>query len=78
MAAGVANRMPTAYNPETKILFVEAQETCMELTPAGTGERGFLSTGENVTMHPRPASDGRFGRLQASLEQRKTLWEDLR
>jgi alcohol dehydrogenase (cytochrome c) len=74
---GGRNWMPTSYNPETKILFVAAQETCMQLTPAGTGERGFLSTGVNVTMHPRPDSDGRFGRLQAiSLEQRKTLWED--
>jgi alcohol dehydrogenase (cytochrome c) len=28
-------------------------------------------------MHPRPDSDGRFGRLQAiSLERRKTIWED--
>ncbi len=74
---GGRNWMPTSYNPETKVLFVAAQETCMELAPAGAGERGFLSTGVNVTMHPRPDSDGRFGRLQAiSLEQRKTLWED--
>jgi alcohol dehydrogenase (cytochrome c) len=74
---GGRNWMPTSYNPETKVLFVAAQETCMELAPAGTGERGFLSTGVNVTMHPRPDSDGRFGRLQAiDLEHRKTLWED--
>ncbi len=74
---GGRNWMPTSYNPQTKILFVAAQETCMELAPAGPGERGFLSTGVNVTMRPRPDSDGRFGRLQAiNLEQRKTLWED--
>jgi alcohol dehydrogenase (cytochrome c) len=74
---GGRNWMPTSYNPETKILFVAAQETCMELAPAGPGEHGFLSTGVNITMHPRPDSDGRFGRLQAiSLEQRKTLWQD--
>lgn len=74
---GGRNWMPTAYNPESKILFVPAQETCMELVPAGAGERGFLSSGVNITMHPRPDSDGRFGRLQAiSLEQRKTLWQD--
>jgi alcohol dehydrogenase (cytochrome c) len=73
---GGRNWMPTAYNPETQVLFVPAQETCMELVPAGAGERGFLSTGVNITMHPRPDSDGRFGRLQAiNLEQRKTLWE---
>jgi alcohol dehydrogenase (cytochrome c) len=74
---GGRNWMPTSYNPETKILFVAAQETCMELAPVGAGERGFLSTGVSVTMHPRPDSDGRFGRLQAiSLEQQKTLWQD--
>jgi alcohol dehydrogenase (cytochrome c) len=74
---GGRNWMPTSYNPETKILFVAAQETCMDLAPVGDGERGFLSTGVSVTMHPRPDSDGRFGRLQAiSLERRKTIWED--
>lgn len=74
---GGRNWMPTAYNPQTKILYIPAQETCMELAPAGPGERGFLTTGVTVTMHPRPDSDGRFGRLQAiSLEQRKTVWED--
>jgi alcohol dehydrogenase (cytochrome c) len=74
---GGRNWMPTSYNPQTKILFVAAQETCMDLAPVGEGERGFLSTGVSVTMHPRPDSDGRFGRLQAiSLEQRKTIWED--
>jgi alcohol dehydrogenase (cytochrome c) len=74
---GGRNWMPTSYNPQTKILYVAAQETCMELAPVGPGERGFLSTGVGVTMHPRPDSDGRFGRLQAiSLEQRKTLWDD--
>jgi alcohol dehydrogenase (cytochrome c) len=74
---GGRNWMPTSYNPETKILFVAAQETCMDLAPVGDGERGFLSTGVSVTMHPRPDSDGRFGRLQAiSLELRKTIWED--
>jgi alcohol dehydrogenase (cytochrome c) len=74
---GGRNWMPTSYNPDTKILFVAAQETCMDLVPAGAGEHGFLSTGVNITMHPRPDSDGRFGRLQAiSLEQRKTVWED--
>ncbi len=74
---GGRNWMPTSYNPETKILFVAAQETCMDLAPVGEGERGFLSTGVSVTMHPRPDSDGRFGRLQAiSLERRQTVWED--
>ncbi len=74
---GGRNWMPTSYNPQTKILYVAAQETCMELAPVGPGERGFLTTGVGVTMRPRPDSDGRFGRLQAiDLEHRKTLWQD--
>jgi alcohol dehydrogenase (cytochrome c) len=49
----------------------------MDLTPAGKDEHGFLSSGVNITMRPRPDSDGRYGRLQAiNLEQRKTLWKD--
>jgi alcohol dehydrogenase (cytochrome c) len=69
--------MPTSYNPQTRILYVAAQETCMDLVPAGQGEHGFLSTGVNITMRPRPDSDGRYGRLQAiDLEQRKTIWTD--
>jgi alcohol dehydrogenase (cytochrome c) len=72
---GGRNWMPTSYNPETRMLYVSAQETCMDLAPAGPDQRGFLSSGVNVTMRPRPDSDGRYGRLQAiDLEQRKTSW----
>jgi alcohol dehydrogenase (cytochrome c) len=74
---GGRNWMPTSYNPRTKVLYVAAQETCMDLTPVGKDEHGFLSSGVNITMRPRPDSDGRYGRLQAiNLEQRKTLWKD--
>jgi len=74
---GGRNWVPTSYNPQTRILYVAAQETCMDLTPVGQGERGFLSTGVNITVRPRPDSDGRYGRLEAiSLEQRKPLWTD--
>jgi alcohol dehydrogenase (cytochrome c) len=74
---GGRNWIPTSYNPQTKILYVAAQETCMDLTPAGKDEHGFLSSGVNITMRPRPGSDGRYGRLEAiSLEQRKALWTD--
>ncbi len=72
---GGRNWMPASYNPNTHVLYVPAQETCMDLAPAGPDQRGFLSSGVNVTMRPRPDSDGRYGRLQAiDLGQRKTLW----
>lgn len=74
---GGRNWLPTSYNPRTGILYVAAQETCMDLTPVAQGEHGFLSTGVNITVRPRPGSDGRYGRLEAiSLKQRKALWTD--
>jgi PQQ-dependent dehydrogenase (methanol/ethanol family) len=74
---GGRNWMPTSYNPQSRMLYVSAQETCMDLVPAGKDQRGFLSSGVNITMRPRPDGDGRFGRLQAiNLEQRKTVWTD--
>lgn len=74
---GGRNWMPTSYNPQTRVLYVAAQETCMDLTPAGEGGRGFLTSGVNITVRPRPNSDGRYGRLEAiSLDQRRSLWSD--
>jgi alcohol dehydrogenase (cytochrome c) len=73
---GGRNWLPTSYNPETKLLYVAAQETCMDLTPADPGQRGFLSSGVNITMRPRRDSDGRYGRLEAiNLEQRRSVWK---
>jgi alcohol dehydrogenase (cytochrome c) len=74
---GGRNWMPTSYNPDTRVLYVAAQETCMDLTPVPEGERGFLSTGVNITVRPRPDSDGRYGRLEAiNLEQHRALWTE--
>jgi alcohol dehydrogenase (cytochrome c) len=74
---GGRNWIPTSYNPQSKMLYVSAQETCMDLIPAGKDEHGFLSSGVNITMRPRPDGDGRYGRLQAiDLAQRKTVWTD--
>jgi alcohol dehydrogenase (cytochrome c) len=67
--------IPTAYNPETRTLYSPLVETCMDLTPVGKDERGFLSTGVRHSVRPRPDSDGKYGRLQATnLETRKTVW----
>jgi alcohol dehydrogenase (cytochrome c) len=76
-AGGGRSWIPGAINPESKILFVPAVETCMNLIPAPPGGRGFLSTGVGVNVRPRPDSDGRYGRLQAiNLETRKTVWTE--
>ena len=67
--------IPTAYNPETRTLYSPLVETCMDLTPVGKDERGFLSTGVRHSVRPRPDSDGKYGRIQATnLETRKTVW----
>jgi len=76
-AGGGRSWIPGAYNPETRILFVPAVETCMNLNPASTGQRTFLSTGVSVNLRPRPDSDGKYGRLQAiNLETKRTVWTD--
>jgi alcohol dehydrogenase (cytochrome c) len=76
-AVGGRNWIPGAYNPETKLLYVPAVETCMNMIPVEKGARGFLSTGIRINLVSRPDSDGRYGRLQAiNLETRKTVWTE--
>jgi len=76
-AGGGRSWLPGAYNPDTKILYVPAVETCMDLNPVATGQRAFLSTGVSVNVRPRPDSDGKYGRLQAiNLETKKTVWTE--
>ncbi len=74
---GGRNWIPTSYNPTTKILYIPMVESCMDLIPAGPGERGNLSSGYNWTIRPRPDSDGKFGRIEAlNLETKKVVWTD--
>ena len=66
---------PTAYDPNTQIVYVPIIEACMDFIPVAEGERGNLSTGVRWTMRPRPESDGRYGRLEAiNLETKETVW----
>ncbi len=74
-AGGARSWIPSAYNPETKTLYSPLVESCMDLTPVGKGERGFLTTGVRPSLRPRLDSDGNYGRVQATnLETRKTVW----
>ena len=69
--------LPTAYDAATKILYIPITEACMDLVPVPQGERGSLSTGVRWTVRPRPASDGKYGRIHAvNLETGKTVWVD--
>jgi alcohol dehydrogenase (cytochrome c) len=76
-AGGGRSWIPGAINPDTKMLYVPAVETCMDLNPVAAGARGFLTTGVSVNLRPRPDSDGRYGRIQAiNLETKKTVWTE--
>ena len=69
--------LPTAYDAATKIVYIPITEACMDLVPVPAGERGGLSTGVRWTVKPRPASDGKYGRVHAlNLETGKTVWID--
>ena len=66
---------PTAYDPNTQIVYVPIVEACMDLVPVAEGERGSLTTGVRWTVRPRPESDGSYGRLEAiNLETKETVW----
>lgn len=66
---------PTAYDPNTRIVYVPIVEACMDMVPVAEGERGSLSTGIRWTVRPRPESDGSYGRIEAvNLETHETEW----
>ena len=76
-ADGAKSWLPGSYNPDTKILFIPLVESCMDLTPVTDGGRGFLSTGVNVTVRPRPESDGKYGRVEAvNMLTREVVWTE--
>ena len=76
-AGGAKSWLPSAFNPNTNILYIPLVESCMDMTPVAPGGRGSLSSGVRWTLRPRPDSDGRYGRLQAiDLETRETVWTD--
>jgi alcohol dehydrogenase (cytochrome c) len=74
---GGRNWMPTSHDIDRNVFYVVAVDACMALTPLPKGQAGgFLSTGVNASISPRPDSDGRFGLLQAiDTRTGKTLWK---
>ncbi|WP_407700242.1 outer membrane protein assembly factor BamB family protein [Steroidobacter agaridevorans] len=73
--AGVKTWYPASYNPATRVLYVPLVESCMDMIPQDKGEPSYLTTGDEITLRPRPDSDGKYGRVQAiDLTTRKTLW----
>jgi alcohol dehydrogenase (cytochrome c) len=72
---GGRNWNASSYNPVTRVLYTPMVESCMDLIPAGPGERGNLSSGYNWTIRPRPDTDGKYGRVEAlNLETKQVVW----
>ena len=74
---GGRNWNASSYNPDTQVLYTPMVESCMDLIPAGPGERGNLSSGYNWSIRPRPDTDGKYGRTEAvNLATREVLWRN--
>ncbi|WEK47783.1 MAG: PQQ-binding-like beta-propeller repeat protein [Candidatus Andeanibacterium colombiense] len=75
---GGRNWSPTSFNPNTRLLFVNGRDVCMDMVPASSGP-GFLTTGVNIQYSPPPNGDGNYGVLQAiDMEAGKVIWETRR
>ncbi len=62
---GARNLMSTAYDANSRTLFVPLTDTCIQPWP----------TGERWQKHPDAATDGQYGMLQAiDLQSRKARW----
>lgn len=72
-AGGGRNWSPTSFNPQSRALFVNARDVCMEMVPA---ETGFLTSGVNVLYSPPADGDGNYGVLQnLDVGSGKITWE---
>ena len=72
---GARSWIATSFNPDTKIMYVPAIESCMDQVPVPDGERGSLTSGVRWQIRPRPGSDGKFGRIEAiNMETREVVW----
>ena len=76
--AGGARSWPaTAYNPDTKVIYVPLVESCMDFTRVARDPADVAKGGSDLrwVVKARPDSDGNIGRVEAiDLETRKTLW----
>ncbi len=65
---------PSAYDPQTGLLYMPLQEHCTEMT-ASAKEPGEKTAESKFVLELKPGSDGNIGRLDAiDLAGRKTAW----
>ena len=78
-ANGARNWPATAYDPDTKILYVPMVESCADFTwiPGNAAETAAGGEDMHFNLRLRPDSDGKFGRVEAvNLETKKVVWID--
>ena len=74
-AGGAKTWLASSLNPETRVVFIPLNESCMTLEQVMPGGRGSLSTGVSWRLRPPVESDGNYGRLEAvNLDTRETVW----
>jgi len=76
-SSGARSWPTTAYNPNTKILYVPMIESCADYTWNARSPAEVAAGGSDMQFPPRPmpGADGNFGRLQAvNLQTREVLW----
>ena len=65
-ALGARNMQSTSFNPNTGILYIPMQDTCVN-----------NETGERWQKYPNPAEDGLWGMVKAvDMETREVLWTE--
>jgi alcohol dehydrogenase (cytochrome c) len=74
---GARNWFAIAYNPNTRVMFLPLEETCMDYAwHEGAGSKpDALKIDIGWTVKPVPNSDGNYARIDAfDMVARKTLW----
>ena len=65
---------PTAYDPQTGLLYLPVQEHCTEMV-AHDKEPGAKTAASDFTLELKPGSDGNMGRVDAlDLKSGKSVW----
>jgi alcohol dehydrogenase (cytochrome c) len=80
-SGGGRNWPATSIDPNTRIMYVQLYETCQDFTWKARNAAEIAAGGSDMqwVLHPRPGSDGKFGRVQAiDLTTGRTVWSQRR
>lgn len=72
-SAGGRNWTPSAFNPKTHRMFINARNVCMDMVPS---ETSFITSGVALVYTPGPDHDGRYGVLQGiNMDDGSIAWD---